>query len=1360
MEVSVMNKPIAILVLLGFFALSACTGNKNSSPDRFTPQEEAEQQLQIEETAEEFQKYGLDPETAKQETRKYISAKSLVEKNRIFMTATGQDDNEAQKFNQAINNIEISEDRRNTISQSIEIERILRDNSKRAKALIQDNCVLDKDRFAQGEADNLYGKACLDGKYLEIKTAKTGILEPAFSSFSANKENGEQDIQEEVDFLSTSYKVKYSISTDSGDAKDYALLLKFLKEDEKFIGGLEKSYRIIFRIFKDYLVLYKASKDPDDFPQNERMTGYANSGLQKEGEYYMIPFIGYPISFCVAEPIRNSNNQITNQNRINCDNISQNNSKDVPYIQLDTTRKEVFDPIIKTDWLPIDYFEDEWYYVSSLIESKASGELADPTTPAMLVTFEKSKGHLELVDASITKNIEGTVRDTQKKVVQQIPVEWNDFELDLDGQQFNSFAERNYKPGTDHTDKPYIKIKFEEFNRITNSNSEFSNLVVMPDFFAFTQTHTNQSNGTKTKIRHAVLKSLSLDSEGFKPRRWFRDDFDTFYGIFPVRPEQTPNQASHTADEQTKYFRMQKFNTSLSAKEEETSKTKIIKWYYSKNSTTDSEYRASVEKAIDIYNKAFASIMMDACPKEIKNKKNCPKIQLELVSDKPQDLGDIRHNIINLIWDKKQVSRGKRGLLLGKAPSSVDPNTGQIIGAVANIIINNTEEILNTIVKNYIRYEVFQKDNKTDEENAIHVTTPYLREKIADNCSKVTEFINQVNANTLKRTALGDREAILSCSEKLTKKTILNTILHELGHNFGLAHNFMCSTDAKNFYDNREEMEKIFGANLVDIDKDKEDQDIIPKSSCVMDYLRIDQPRLNVLGKYDLATLRFLYANQAEVLVEESNDTERERDVKDTVLNLQLDEEPLNQTSLSQNDQISGYKYLRCTDRDLSLKELMCKDYDYGSSPKEVIEEKYKSLKRLLNSQRYRYDTVIEDFAIRATGFPNLKGAGWMLEPFGKRLQTRLLDISKYYDKWLSLVDDLFPNNPTYRLYQLNNPNDIETYTKRLYDHYISQTVSEEYKSYYPVRETFKQIVMDWLFLEEMTCQLQHSETKQEDWFTLEFLQNQIIDKSELYVEDCYSESIKNLAESRGYVVIRQKGYENQISGSYYTNKEHSNFKPDIINLFWFYRYLNIREGGKIDRLTYDQKIINRLSKEPDMLQELDSKAQELLLNRDTFKSFYKIEQISSLNNFIQATVLKSTKNNPVIFSEHNDNYKSYRYNLGLNTFYDLYEEPLKNGTNGIPFLQEVWNKYNGSQKETGFLKFLEEQPEVVKWGDTLIWSYKKDSLVAKALINFNKNIEDLEKIRQKQDLDLTESYEKYTLENEQTIFKNMFSIQ
>ena len=479
-----MNKPIAILVLLGFFGLSACTG-RNSSPTGST-QQEAEQQIQIELTTERFQQYGLDPETAKQEATKYISAKSLAEKNRIFRTATGQDDNEAQKFNQATNSIEISEEQRNTIRQSLDIKKILEGNNKRAKqALIQDNCVLNKNQFAQGADDNLYGKACLDGKYLEIKTSKEGTLQPAFSSFSVNSENGDQNIQENVDFLSTSYEVKYSVLTNQGDDKDYALLLKFLQSNERFIGSKDTRYRILFRVFKDYLVLYKASKNKDDFPQNERMIGYANSGLQKEGDYYIIPFIGYPISFCVAEPIRNSNNQITNQNRINCDNISQNNSKEAPYIQLDTTRKQVFDPIIKTDWLPIDYFEDEWYYVSSLIESKASGELADPTTPAMLVTFEKSKGHLELVDASITKNIEGTVRDTQKKVVQQIPVEWNDFELDLDGQQFNSFAERNYKPGTDHTDKPYIKIKFEDFNRITNSNSEFSNLVVMPDFFRF-----------------------------------------------------------------------------------------------------------------------------------------------------------------------------------------------------------------------------------------------------------------------------------------------------------------------------------------------------------------------------------------------------------------------------------------------------------------------------------------------------------------------------------------------------------------------------------------------------------------------------------------------------------------------------------------------------------------------------------------------------------------------------------------------------------------------------------------------------------------------------------------------------------
>ena len=1332
MEVSVMNKPIAILVLLGFFALSACTGNKNSSPDRFTPQEEAEQQLQIEGTAEQFiQWYELPADKAQQVATKYTLAQSLSEKNRIFKEATGLvDDKEAQKFNQAINNIEISEDRRNTISQSIEIERILRDNNTRAKALIQDNCVLDKDRFAQGQADNLYGKACLDGKYLEIKTAKTGILEPAFSSFSANKENGEQDIQEEVDFLSTSYKVKYSISTDSGDAKDYALLLKFLKEDEEFIGGLEKSYRIIFRIFKDYLVLYKASKEKDDFPQNERMTGYANSGLQKEGDYYMIPFIGYPISFCVAEPIRNSNNQITNQNRINCDNISQNNSKDVPYIQLDTTRKEVFDPIIKTDWLPIDYFEGKWYYIASSIKSKIKGELHSDF--AKLVEFKPEQDFLDIKDVSVVDVIENAGTIYQQSFT-QLPVKWRNFELDLDGKKFKSFAEREYNPDKDHLNKPYVEINFENLKNITDITfSGLSNLIINDDFFSFIQTGINNETNTEVQIKIAFLKQSALDTEGFKPRRWFFDDHEKLFGIMPAIPFAVREIAQYTKDEKTKHIRMSKFNTSLNTDEEKNSKTKIIKWYFSKNSTTDPEYRSSAKKAIDIYNKAFENIMWDSCPEEIKNEKNgedCPKVQLELVSDKLQDLGDIRYNIINLI-ETLPDSTG----VVGKAPTFVDSTTGQVVGATSNILIHTHKESLAHWIRNYIRYEIFQKDIRTHEENEIHVVTPYLRKKIERSCPEVTELIKQFNTSTPQNQNLKDREVILSCAEKLSKQTILSLILHELGHNFGIAHNFKCSMDPYNFYIDHAEMIAYFGEDLVDSSQP------VSKSSCVMDYIHFSKPQLNVLGKYDLATLRFLYTNQVEVLKKAPD----MQDPEEAILPIQWDENPLNQISLSQSNENISAKYLTCADWQKG--SLTCVGYDYGKDPGEVVKNEFLNIKRIFNSRRYRYDADPKEFfELNYT---------W-------NLSSALDYLNLYYNKWLDLKNALMntKGNPSDGLYQSDNKEASKSYTDTLSQHYLDSTTEKDYKMYYPVKSVFKQEIMDWLLIEEMTCQVEYDDLKGETkkaWVTLEFLKSQILNE-DLYVENCFSPAIKDFLDIhyQNVTIISQKGYENFKTASYYSSLEHPNYVIDILPLSFIYdgsySYKEDKTEEAEKRKIKLENIIEQLSQEPDIIYELAKKIKDEMLDGETFQSQFKANQTVRIQGTIQQALRKILSINDNISEKYINDLA--RYTVPLHNFYNDIQQPAEKQAISIPFVKEVWDNYNSiyqTKTEKSFQVFFLEQDEVVKKNERIAFPHQSDSFIAEVIKNLNKNIKELKEIRQKNNLSLMESYTKQTLETEQ----------
>lgn len=173
-------------------------------------------------------------------------------------------------------------------------------------------------------------------------------------------------------------------------------------------------------------------------------------------------------------------------------------------------------------------------------------------------------------------------------------------------------------------------------------------------------------------------------------------------------------------------------------------------------------------------------------------------------------------------------------------------------------------------------------------------------------------------------------------------ETWVPTLIHELGHNLGLRHNFEGSEDGNNFYSDAEIAEinaELAGRGIPQVIDRK------PRSSSVMDYVE-DLRALPVLGKYDIAALRFGYLRQIE-------DGEGHALKVETTLEKAI-------TSKALKD-LKDYGY--CTDEGVGV-NAGCRRFDLGTNSTEITQnliEDYKYAYQLRNFRNGRESLSLAD---------------------------------------------------------------------------------------------------------------------------------------------------------------------------------------------------------------------------------------------------------------------------------------------------------------------------------------------------------------------------------------------------------------
>ena len=277
--------------------------------------------------------------------------------------------------------------------------------------------------------------------------------------------------------------------------------------------------------------------------------------------------------------------------------------------------------------------------------------------------------------------------------------------------------------------------------------------------------------------------------------------------------------------------------------------------------------------------------------------------------------------------------------------------------------------------------------------------------------------------------------------------------------------------------------------------------------------------------------LRYLYLDQIE--------TKKYKGYKvgniepSSFKNLETPRDVQNQKELDENEESLLKSYQACWDFlknetfKLDAEEFLCRTGDYGSNPKEIVENRIKEFQMFLKN-RYRYSKQNINSVLEIPFLYNL-------------------ELNSFYKKWLAVRDEylLQEGKLETQFVAFDDSSGIEaTASIRAYNDALEMGLKSdleeqetEYDLYYEVREPITNFRMNFLFLETLKCQV-HKEGDSENKFfiDLEDIKSKMSGGDDLYVEDCESQDFIDFLGQKGLVYSGyQKGLENFL---YYKFKQ------------------------------------------------------------------------------------------------------------------------------------------------------------------------------------------------------------------------------
>lgn len=278
---------------------------------------------------------------------------------------------------------------------------------------------------------------------------------------------------------------------------------------------------------------------------------------------------------------------------------------------------------------------------------------------------------------------------------------------------------------------------------------------------------------------------------------------------------------------------------------------------------------------------------------------------------------------------------------------------------------------------------------------------------ISSSCPKVEKYIGNLTADSKRASTADEYELFKECARIVAPNMIVPVLSHEMGHNFGLRHNFYGSVDKANWLE--------------------------AETSSIMEYT-VPNAKAG-LGKYDIAAIRWGYQDKVET--------------SDGQIIQANPEQTIQQAFAAAGKSPHIYKY--CTDENADRLNLdpMCARQDYGTSPIEIV-----------NSLIMGYETSLAANSQRL-GRLSLNSQRSSL----MRAEAFLIPLKRYYDFFRQKVAEYAGAENSY----LENYS-IDEYQKLLKRMSQDERYKQIFADYYPAAMKARVFFKNLTFLPNRYC--------------------------------------------------------------------------------------------------------------------------------------------------------------------------------------------------------------------------------------------------------------------------------------------------